>query len=74
MKGEIRINRELCKGCGFCLIACPQKILEIDADFNSSGYYPAKVVSMDECTGCALCATFCPEVAIEVFQFTETES
>jgi 2-oxoglutarate ferredoxin oxidoreductase subunit delta len=74
MRGEIRIDRELCKGCGYCVIACPKKLIAIDNNFNNNGYYPAKVVSMDECTGCALCATFCPEVAIEVFQLTEAES
>jgi len=67
VKGRITIDRELCKGCGYCVRSCPKKIIEIDVTFNTSGYYPA-VVSKDGCTGCALCAVSCPDIAIEVYR------
>jgi 2-oxoglutarate ferredoxin oxidoreductase subunit delta len=71
MKGGIEIDRELCKGCDFCVIACPVApagIIELDGAFNSSGYFPAVVRRPAECTGCALCAEMCPEAAIEVWR------
>ncbi|MBF0565466.1 MAG: 4Fe-4S dicluster domain-containing protein [Nitrospirae bacterium] len=68
MKGKITIDKELCKGCSFCVITCPQKIIFLDDKFNQSGYLPACAGSMDKCTGCALCAEMCPEIAIKVWR------
>jgi 2-oxoglutarate ferredoxin oxidoreductase subunit delta len=68
MKGRIEIDRELCKGCNYCVLACPKGILAMSGDFNKSGFFPALVLDMDKCTGCALCAVVCPEIAIEVWQ------
>ncbi len=68
MKGKIEIDRELCKGCAYCVITCPKKIIDIDKKFNSAGYYPAVCIRPEECTGCALCAEICPEIAIEVWK------
>ncbi len=34
---------ERCKGCGFCVITCPKKLIEIEtANFNAAGYFPAR--------------------------------
>jgi 2-oxoglutarate ferredoxin oxidoreductase subunit delta len=68
MKGRIEINRELCKGCSYCVITCPKKIIEMETGFNASGYYTARVKEIEKCTGCALCAEICPVVAIEVWR------
>lgn len=75
MKGRIEIDRELCKGCGFCVAACRQGQIEISGEINTKGYYPAhfkeECVTDPEkiqCTGCALCAINCPDVAIEVYR------
>ncbi len=68
MKGRIEIDRELCKGCSYCVSACPGGILALDSEFNASGYYPARIIDPDRCTGCALCAEVCPDVAILVWR------
>ncbi|MBF0556782.1 MAG: 4Fe-4S dicluster domain-containing protein [Nitrospirae bacterium] len=68
MKGKIEINREQCKGCTFCITACPKMIIRLSAGFNNSGYFPAVVDDMEQCTGCAMCAEMCPEIAIEVWR------
>ncbi|MBF0343829.1 MAG: 4Fe-4S dicluster domain-containing protein [Nitrospirae bacterium] len=68
MKGKIEISVELCKGCEFCVITCPQKIIVLSDRFNATGYFPAVVTEMAKCTGCAICAEMCPEVAIEVWR------
>ena len=72
MKGRIEIDRQRCKGCGYCVITCPKKVISIDGEFNSQGYYPAFVTNPDDCTGCALCAQICPDIAIVVFREEKT--
>ena len=68
MKGTITIQRELCKGCKYCVLSCPEGVIVIDSTFNSSGYFPATAEHADRCTGCSLCAQMCPDIAIEVWR------
>lgn len=68
MKGKIAIDTELCKGCKYCVLACPKGVIVMDSEFNSSGYFPAKVEAPEACNGCALCAQMCPEIAIVVWR------
>ncbi|MBI2830656.1 MAG: 4Fe-4S dicluster domain-containing protein [Chloroflexi bacterium] len=68
MKGYIKIDGELCKGCQVCLTFCPKSSLSISDKVNASGYSPALFKEDGECTGCAICAVVCPEVAIEVYR------
>lgn len=66
IKGNIHINRDRCKGCGFCVEFCPRDVLEISEDFNSKGYHPPEIKKKEECCYCQLCETICPEFAIFV--------
>jgi 2-oxoglutarate ferredoxin oxidoreductase subunit delta len=68
MKGMIKIDKELCKGCGYCVDACPSGVIVIEEEFNTKGYFPASPRHPDKCTGCCMCAEICPEVAIEVYR------
>jgi 2-oxoglutarate ferredoxin oxidoreductase subunit delta len=65
-KGNIEIDRELCKGCLLCIRACPLKVLEVDTELNSSGSYPAKVANAEKCIACGNCYEVCPDVCIRV--------
>lgn len=67
-KGRITIDRELCKGCRYCVVSCPEKALSIENLFNELGYFPAFFEYPDRCTGCAICAQICPDIAIEVWR------
>jgi 2-oxoglutarate ferredoxin oxidoreductase subunit delta len=64
----IVINKELCKGCYYCVDACPLGVIAIEERFNKMGYFPASPEHLDKCTGCAVCAQMCPEIAIKVYR------
>ena len=68
MKGRIVIDRELCKGCGYCITACPKSLIVFDDSFNAMSYHPAIPLSSEKCNGCGLCAVVCPDIAIEVWK------
>ncbi|MCX8027163.1 MAG: 4Fe-4S binding protein [Thermodesulfovibrionales bacterium] len=68
IKGKIRINRELCKGCGYCIYACPNQCIVLDNSINSKGYIPVVFLGKDSCTGCTSCAIICPDIAITVWR------
>lgn len=68
IKGTIVIDRELCKGCGYCINTCPKGSITIEKKFNSIGCFPAHFAHPEKCTGCAMCARMCPEIAIEVWR------
>lgn len=72
-RGNIKIDRERCKGCHLCIEVCPNRRIIADDSLNKKGYVPACFGEKFEdgqkdCTGCAQCATVCPEVAIEVYR------
>ena len=66
MKAKVHIIESLCKECGYCIGACPKKILEPAPYYNQNGFHPVRITKMEECTGCSLCYQVCPEIAIEV--------
>jgi 2-oxoglutarate ferredoxin oxidoreductase subunit delta len=68
VKGKIEINKELCRGCKYCMMACPKGAIVMDKGFNSMGYFPAHFAHPERCTGCAICAQMCPDIAIEVWR------
>jgi 2-oxoglutarate ferredoxin oxidoreductase subunit delta len=63
-KAEVRIIHDFCKGCGFCIEFCPQKVLEESDQPNRRGAYPPKVVDESKCALCGFCTAICPDFAI----------
>ena len=64
--GEVHVIKERCKGCGFCIEYCPNKMLEFSEEYNEKGYHPPVVKNRDLCSGCGLCEIICPDFAIYV--------
>ncbi|RKY90012.1 4Fe-4S ferredoxin [candidate division KSB1 bacterium] len=54
----IRVDE--CKGCGYCVEACPVKVLVQSKKLNIKGYHPAEYKGSG-CTGCGVCFYTCPE-------------
>ena len=65
---KIEVDIVRCKGCEYCVVACPHDCIALSGTFAPSGYYPAALVKPEACTGCKLCAVVCPDVAIEVWK------
>ncbi|MGD8543807.1 MAG: 4Fe-4S binding protein [Candidatus Bathyarchaeota archaeon] len=61
---EIRIIKERCRGCGFCIEFCPKDVLEVSDELNKKGAYPPRVVDETRCALCNFCQTICPDAAI----------
>ena len=70
-RGKPEINSERCKGCGLCVKACPEAILELAESFNKQGHHYAVCVDLDRCTACMSCAIICPDTAIEIWRFAK---
>ena len=64
---KAKIKKEVCKGCGLCVVNCPKKILKLtEREINAMGYNYCQVSDPEACIGCAMCATICPDCAIDV--------
>jgi len=68
IKGTVVIDTEECKGCGLCIGACPQHVLELSNDVNNKGYHFSFMKEPDKCIGCSNCATVCPDACISVYR------
>jgi len=60
-KAEIRINEELCTGCGLCIEVCSDFGLVIE-----NGKARPGSSAVFGCVGCGHCMAVCPEGAIEI--------
>lgn len=70
IQGTIFVEQECCKGCGLCVVFCPQDVIALDETrLNAKGYHPATLIDpRQQCTGCAICAVVCPDVCITVLR------
>ena len=65
---KLEVDRELCKGCLICTVACPKGLLHRGEAYNKLGFYAVELENESGCSGCTLCAEVCPEVAILVWK------
>lgn len=66
---SVHLHFELCKGCGRCVVSCPNGVLALSGAYNKLGYHAAKAEDLSACTGCGICFYACPEPgAITVYR------
>lgn len=71
-RGIIVVDRERCKGCNLCVVACPLHILALtEKQVNKKGYHYAGQVQKDLCNGCSSCGVVCPDGCITVYKKKE---
>jgi 2-oxoglutarate ferredoxin oxidoreductase subunit delta len=73
IRGAVTVDKERCKGCGFCVEFCPLGVLALSARFNAKGYHYPEVVAAEKCSGCDLCGMYCPDFAISGVRVTEPD-
>ena len=72
MRGYIVLDKEICRGCGFCVHFCAKAALENSHSEFIAGGGSLPVLSYPErCTGCGICGWMCPAAAIEVFKYAQ---
>lgn len=65
---KVKVLEERCKGCGFCVISCPRKIISFQKKINAKGYHPVIINDQEQCTACGICYQVCPDLALEIWQ------
>ena len=68
--GKIVVDTRVCKGCGYCIQACPKHVIRMGEQSNSCGYgnrCPEQIEGA-ECVACKTCAIVCPDSAITVYK------
>jgi 2-oxoglutarate ferredoxin oxidoreductase subunit delta len=63
MEDNVKIDADLCTGCGVCTLMCPRGILEMDSETGV-----CKVTDQDKCDLAGGCEFQCPTGAITVRQ------
>lgn len=57
----LKLDDNLCTGCGMCAVVCPHAVFEIDRVKRK-----AHIVEIDDCMECGACALNCKFNAISV--------
>ncbi len=68
VKGAVTVDRERCKGCNLCVVACPSNVLELNTEVNAKGYNFSYMKNPDDCVGCSQCAYVCPDSCLTVYR------
>ena len=55
----LKLNPDLCTGCGMCMVVCPHAVFEM---VNGK----ARIVDIDDCMECGACSNNCRFGAVSV--------
>ncbi|MDR1601755.1 MAG: 4Fe-4S dicluster domain-containing protein [Tannerella sp.] len=69
VKGTVVVNKERCKGCELCIVACPSDVLKLHSrEVNNKGYHYVYMALPDACIGCANCGVVCPDGCLAIYR------
>ena len=63
---KLHINKKRCKGCGYCIQACPKNALAFTGEIGDQGYDTVGV-NEELCIQCGSCYKACPNYVFEIF-------
>ena len=63
---QVYVDKERCKGCGYCVEFCPREVLKMGTELSPKGYLLAVVNDETKCLACGYCEVICPEFAIKI--------
>jgi 2-oxoglutarate ferredoxin oxidoreductase subunit delta len=69
-KFTLRIQKDKCKSCQLCIVACPCKLLEFSKTLNKKGVVFVRVKEKGDCSGCKSCVLICPDNCITIVEET----
>lgn len=61
------LHVEKCKGCKYCVKACPKQAISESAVYNKKGYAQMQVDTA-KCVLCGACYTVCPDYVYEIVE------
>ncbi|HNW50593.1 MAG TPA: 4Fe-4S binding protein [Prolixibacteraceae bacterium] len=67
-RGAVVVDKEKCKGCKLCVVACPYDVLSLHKEVNSKGYNYAYMIHPEACIGCSNCGVVCPDSCLTVYR------
>lgn len=62
---KLSVNQSRCKGCYYCVKACPKQVIRICNKKNEKGYQPVEI-DQENCTSCGCCFEVCPDMVFEI--------
>ena len=66
---RIEVNRELCSGCGVCVLLCSYEAIKLE----KAGDEAEAVINDGRCKRCGVCVAACPSAAIVPEHFSDEE-
>ena len=66
--GAVVVDKEHCKGCNLCVVACPYDVLSLHKEVNSKGYHYSHMSNPEACIGCTNCGMVCPDNCLTVYR------
>jgi 2-oxoglutarate ferredoxin oxidoreductase subunit delta len=61
---KLTIEPNMCKGCGYCISACPKNVLVMSKDLSAKGIEIVEIIHPELCIQCRNCELICPDMAI----------
>ena len=59
------VKEDRCKGCYYCMSACPKGAIHRSGHMNGKGYETV-AVDQEKCIGCGACYRMCPDYVFEL--------